>query len=159
MIADAFITFGPLNIFFIGCGVVCLILAAASTKSKDMMESNYGPAVPLMLLVLAILVGVASPHWHTDNLLHGPQARADFRQDYGPDTKIDKMSLIDHWAVAEIAGCGQPIRAEMRMINGHYWFAYGVQKKDKNGESYTDHAPIGLHQLLVMCGQVKASTT
>ena len=154
MIAEAFITFGIANLLFIIGGTVFAILTVvAFVTFKSWSEgSDTAVLLPAMLAVLAIVMGVVVPHTRTQDALHGAQARADFRKDYG--ARIVKMSLTDHWAVAEVPGCSQQIRAEMRRVHGNYWFAYGVQKKDEAGQSYTDYQPIRLRGLLIMCGQV-----
>lgn len=149
MIAEAFIAINVIDVFIIlACVAVALLCAVVSVAA---VGSKYGPAPFVIFAIIFLVFAIYGPYFRTHTHAHAALARQQIAAEY--QGTVTKVSVNDHWAIATVKGCKPQIKHEMRRIHGTYWFAIGIEKKDKNGESYTDYRPIPLKAIALACSQ------
>lgn len=160
MLAAAFISFGIANIFTIICGILLGILCVLGAIFA--VGSKYGP-VPFIAFALFFFIGmgIVLPHDSTVNGRHHKQVFVDLPNEYGRALTIVNNSVQDHWVEFRLKSCGdQTYRYDnLRLIDGHYWFATVVIGKDKQGAEYNSYKPIARKSLPAICQTAAAVST
>ena len=152
MLAASFIALSVGNVASIIGGILIgLVCLGAAVMSVD---SKYGPLPFLGFAVFFIIgMGVIFPHMSTVDHRHHAQVFIDLPREYGNHIKVVDNSVRDHWVEFQLPSCGKSTYKydNMRLIGGHYWFAIGVVKTDKQGNTYTDSKAIAPDKLRNIC--------